>query len=236
MSWVATAVAASAVVGAGASAYAADKGADASKAASKNATALSKYQFEQGLKEVAPFKEVGIGALPALSAAANQPVDQFNYRDPNQFLSNYFSSGEYQALNQQATDQILRNRSVTGGLRSGGASVDLANIAPTLGINALNRVNQQDLQRFGINQGAKTDQFNRLYGVASMGANVASGNQAAGANFASSAGANAIAAGNAQNMAYQQQAQAVQGLATDLGSIYLGNRMGYFDKQNAGKI
>lgn len=224
------------VISAGANAYAADKGADASKAASKNATALSKYQFEQGLKEVAPFKEIGINALPALSAAANQPVDQFNYRDPNKFLNEYFNSAEYNTLNAQATDQILRNRSATGGIRSGGSSVDLGNIAPTLGINALNRVNQQDLQRFGVNQGAKTDQFNRLYSVGSLGANVASGNQVAGANFASSAGANAIAAGNAQNLAYQQQGAAIGGAAADLGSLYLANRMGYFDKQNQGKI
>lgn len=224
------------VISAGANAYAADKGADASKADSKNATALSKYQFDRGLEEVAPFKQVGINALPALSAAANQPVDQFNYRDPNQFLNDYFNSREYSTLNSQATDQILRNRSATGGLRSGGSSVDLGNIAPTLGINALNRVNQQDLQRFGVNQGAKTDQFNRVYGVASMGANIASGNQVAGANFASSAGANAIAAGNAQNLAYQQQGAAIGGAAADLGSLYLANRMGYFDKQNQGKI
>lgn len=215
---------------------ASDEAADASKKASKNATELSKYQFEQGLKEVAPFKEVGINALPALSAAANQPVDQFNYRDPNQFLNNYFNSAEYNTLNQQATDQILRNRAATGGLRSGGSNVDLANIAPTLGINALNRVNQQDLQRFGVNQGAKTDQFNRLYSIGSLGANVASGNQVAGANFASQAGANAINAGNAQALAYQQQGQAISGLATDLGSLYMANRMGYFDKQNQGKI
>jgi hypothetical protein len=229
-------VVAAAVVGGVATNEAAKKGAKATKKASDQATALSREQFERGIEEVAPFKQIGVGALPALSTAANQQVDQFNYRDPNQFLSSYFNSGEYQALNKQATDQILRNRSVTGGLRSGGSSVDLANIAPTLGINALNRVNQQDLQRFGVNQGAKTDQFNRLFGVASMGANAASGNQVAGANFASQAGANAITAGNAQNMAYQQQGKAAQGLATDLGSIYLGNRMGYFDKQNEGKI
>jgi len=127
-------------------------------------------------------------------------------------------------------------KSVNGGLRSGGSNVDLGNIAPTLGINALNRVNQQDLTRFGINQGAKTDQFNRLYSVGSLGANVASGNQVAGANFASQAGANAITAGNAQNLAYQQQGEAVRGLASDVGSLYLANRMGYFDKQNQGKI
>lgn len=214
-------------IGAAGSIISANKGADATKSASKAATQLSKEQFERGIREVAPFKQVGIDALKNLSTAANEPVQQFAYREPGQFLNEYFQSPEFQALNTQATDQILRNRSVTGGLRSGGSKVDLANIAPTLGINALQRVNQQDLQAFGINQGAKADQFNRLYSLGSLGANVASGNQVAGANFASQAGANALAAGNAQNIAYQQQGQAIGGLASDVGSLYLANRMGY---------
>lgn len=236
MSWVASAVAASAVIGGVASSKAASKGAKATGKAADQSTQLSREQFERGIQEVAPFRQLGIDALQNLGAAANQPVEQFNFRDPNQFLSDYFRSAEYNTLNQQATDQILRNRSATGGLRSGGANVDLGNIAPTLGINALNRVNQQDLQRFGVNQGAKTDQFNRLYSIGSLGANVASGNQVAGANFASQAGANAINAGSAQALAYQQQGQAIGGLAADLGTAYLANRMGYFDKQNQGKI
>ncbi len=229
-------LAVTAVASAVSSHQSAKKSAQATSRAARDANQLSQQQFEQGIAEVAPFKQLGVGAIPGLTAAANQPVDQFAYRDPGQYLNEYFQSPEFQALNTQATDQILRNRSVTGGLRSGGSNVDLANIAPTLGINALNRVNQQDLQAFGVNQGAKTDQFNRLYGLASMGANVASGNQVAGANFASNAGANAITAGNAQNLAYQQQGQAIGGLASDIGSIYLGKRMGYFDNQNQGKI
>lgn len=223
-------------IGAAASIRSANKGADATKSASKQANKLQKEQFERGIREVAPFKQVGVGALGNLSAAANEPVQQFAYREPGQFLNEYFQSPEFQALNTQATDQILRNRSVTGGLRSGGSNVDLANIAPTLGINALQRQNQQDVTAFGINQGAAADRFNRLYSLGSMGANVASGNQTAGANFASQAGANAITAGNAQNIAYQQQGQAISGLASDVGSLYLANRMGYFDKQNQGKI
>lgn len=225
-----------ALLGAGASAYSAKKGAKATGKAADQATALQREQFERGIQEVAPFKQVGIDALGNIAAAANEPVQQFSYREPGKFLNEYFKSPEFQALNTQATDQILRNRSATGGLRSGGSNVDLANIAPTLGINALQRINQQDLQVFGINQGALADRFNRLYSIGSMGANVASGNQTSGANFASQAGANALTAGSAKDIAYEQQGKAIGGLASDIGSIYLANRMGYFDKQNQGKI
>jgi len=225
-----------AVVGGISSYQSAKKGAKAITKGADQATALQREQFERGIQEVAPFKQVGVDALGNLSAAANEPAQQFAYREPGQFLNEYFQSPEFQALNAQATDQILRNRSVTGGLRSGGSNVDLANIAPTLGINALQRQDQKDVTAFGINQGAITDRFNRLYGLSSMGANVASGNQTAGANFASQAGANAINAGNAQAAAYQQQGAAISGVASDIGSAYLANRMGYFDRQNQGKI
>jgi len=228
MTWVAVGVG---VVGAGAGIYSANKSANAQKDASKQSTELQQAQYEQGLKEVAPFKELGIGAIPNLSAAANEPITPFAYRDPSQYLTNYFNSPEYQALNTQAQDQILRGASATGGLRSGSSNVSLANIAPTLGINALNRVNQQDATAYGINQGAKTDQFNRLYGLVNMGANVASGNQNTGTMVASQAGQDAMAAGQSQANAYQQQGQALSGLATDLGTAYLGNKMGLYNYQ-----
>lgn len=225
-----------AIVGAVSSDRAASKAAKATKNAADKSTALQQAQFERGLQEVAPFRQAGVGALAALSSAANEPVQQFSYRDPAAFLNEYWSSPEFQALNSQATDQILRSSSATGGLRSGDANAALARSAPLLGIDALQRMNQQDVTAFGINQGAISDRFNRLYGLSSMGANVASGNQTAGMNFASSAGQNAMMAGNAQANAYGQRANAIGGLASDLGSVYLGNRMGLFDRTSAGKI
>lgn len=215
---------------------AADKAADATKNASKSATALQQQQFERGLKEVAPFKESGLTALPGLQAAANETFTPFSYRDQNQYLSNYFNSPEYNILNKQANDQILRTASATGGIRNGNTNASLMNVAPTLGIDALNRVNQQDTNVYSINQGALQDRYNRLYGLANLGANVATGNQSAGANFASNAGANALAAGQAQSAASIQQGKALSGLASDLGSLYTANKLGYFDQQNSGKI
>lgn len=217
-------VVAGAVIGAAADAYSSDKAADAQRDASKDATKLGLYQFEQGLKEVAPFKELGLSAIPGLERMAESNVVPFKFRDSDKFLNNYFNSREFSTLNDQATDQILRNRSVTGGLRSGGSNVDLAKIAPTLGLQALDRINAQDLQEYGVNQSAQADKYNQLLGLTSMGANVASGNQVAGANFASSAGANALSAGNARAAAYLNQGQAARGLASDLTTAYLANQ------------
>lgn len=226
---VAAAVAAVAAVGSAVSSSdSTRKSAHAQQDAARTATSGQLNQYQQGMREVEPFKQLGIGALEGLGKSANEPISPFAYRDSSTYLNNYFSSPEYQALNAQAQDQILRGSSATGGLRSGNSSASLAQIAPTLGINALNRVNQQDANVYSINQGAKTDQFNRLYSIANMGANAASGNQSTGTQVASQAGQNALSAGNAQAAQYQQNGQAVNGAITDLASIYLGNRMGLY--------
>lgn len=213
-------------LGAGASIYSANKSAKATERASNQATAISREQFERGIQEVAPFKQLGVNALPALEEAAISGASPFSFRDPSQYLANYYNSPEYETLNAQATDQILRGRSATGGLRSGGANVDLAKIAPMIGIDALARTNSQDLEQYGVNQGAINDRFNRLFGIAGMGANVATGNQTAGANFASQAGSNAIQAGRARAEAYANYGGAINSLAGDVGSIYTGKKFG----------
>jgi hypothetical protein len=161
--------------------------------------------------------------LSQLTSSAMAPMERFNFRDQNKFLNNYFNSGEYDILNKQATDQILRNQSMTGGFRSGGSQAGLAQIAPTLGLQALDRANQQDLQQYSVNQGAISDRFNRLFGLSQLGANIASGNQVAGQNFGSAAGQNAMAAGAAKANAYQQYGNIAQGVATDYMTLY-GNQ------------
>lgn len=214
------------------SAYSSNKSAKDSVAAqkkgAKNSTALQQAQYERGMQEVAPFKQLGVNALPQLAQAANDPVDPFAYRDSSKYLGEYFNSPEYQVLNSQATDQFLRSNSATGGIRNGNTNASLAEIAPTLGLSALNRVNQEDLNAYGINQSAKSDQFNRLYGVANLGMNAATGNQNAGSNFASAAGNNALAAGQAAANGSQQRNQAMTGFATDLATAYMGNKMGLY--------
>lgn len=206
--------------------YAADKASDAQKNASKSSTKLQKYQFEQGLKEVAPFKEAALPALSELTAASIAPMQQFSFRDSGQFLNDYFNSAEFGALNKQATNQIMRNQSMTGGLRSGATNANLAQISPMLGLQALDRVNQQDLQQYSVNQGAISDRFNRLFGLSQLGANIASGNQVAGQNFGSAAGQNAMTAGAAKANAYQQYGDIAKGLGTDYMTLQYGKSLG----------
>lgn len=217
-------VAAAAVVGAGASIYGANK----NKQAANQATNISREQYQQGLETTAPFRELGVSAIPGLQAQVNQPVSPFKFRDASTYLNDYFKGPEYQALNAQAQDQILRNAAATGGFRSGGTQANLAEIAPTLGLQALQRQNSLDLQEYGTNQAANADRFNQLYGITNLGANISTGNANAGANFASQAGQNAIAAGNAAAQGIQGVGQSIQGGISDyIGlKLYNQNRVG----------
>lgn len=223
-----TAILGSSLLGAGASIIGGNKAAKAQTRAANQATALQREQYQQRLEATAPFSEVGISALPGLQAIAQRPVTPFKFRDAGAFLGDYFGGQEYNALNAQAQDQILRNAAATGGFRSGGTQADLAMIAPTLGIQALQRQNSQDLQEYGTNQAAQADQFNQLYGIANMGANITTGNANAGANFASQAGQNAIMAGQAKAQNYANTAGAISGLGSDLASYQYGKKLGLF--------
>lgn len=209
------------LLSAGSSIYGGNKAAKAQSSSANQATNLSREQFNAGLERTAPYNQLGLGAIPGLSSMAAQPVDKFAYRDPGQFLAEYAKGPEYSALRDMATDQVLRNRSMTGGFRSGGTQADLAQIAPMLGIQALERQNQQDLTAYGTNQAANADQYQRLYGIANLGANIATGNANQGINFASQAGQNAIAAGNAKASSYMNTANAIGGFASDYGGLQL---------------
>ena len=222
-----TAILGGSLLGAGASIIGGNKAAKAQTRAANQATALQREQYQAGLEITRPFRETGASALPGLAALTNQPVEKFAYRDPGQFLSQYYQGPEYQALNARAQDTLLRNQAATGGFRSGATQVGLAQLAPMLGIQALQRQNQQDLTAYGTNQAANADQFQRLYGLANLGANIATGNANAGANFASQAGANAIAAGNAKAANYMNAAGAINNLAGDYAGFQVAKSYGY---------
>jgi hypothetical protein len=206
---------------AGASIFGGNKAAKAQTNASNQATALGREQLQAGLTATAPFRTAGESVLPGLTALAGQPVDKFSYRDPSQFLNEYYQGPEFQTMNAQAQDAILRNQAATGGFRSGATQVGLGQLAPMLGIQALERQNQQDLTAYGTNQAANADQFQHMYGLANLGANIATGNANAGANFASQAGQNAIAAGNAKANSYMNTANAIGGFAGDYAGLQL---------------
>lgn len=94
----------SAVVGAGASIYGANKAAKASK----NALGAQQAQLDKVWGSVNPFLTAGNDALGRIS-------------DPSQVLSNFQASPDYKFRLGQSLDAVTQNKAVNGLLRSGSA-------------------------------------------------------------------------------------------------------------------
>lgn len=136
---------------------------------SERADAISRdYAAQQGAK-YDPYAEGGLGLLDEYNAAAGAEASPFAFTDSSNFLNSYYNSPEFAALNNQASGQILRGSSATGGLRSGNSSAMLANVAPTLGIQALQRQNTNDLTAYNTNRAVEQDRFGRLGSAVGLG-------------------------------------------------------------------
>lgn len=149
--------AAAAVVGAGISAYSSNRAANQQQQSAREAMDVQERMFERGLEETAPFREAGVGQLEAYQ-------NLLTPQGRSETLDQYYQGDEFQGLQQQAEQGILRNRSATGNLRSGSAEAAIGQVAPQLGQNFLNQQAQNQLALINVGQG--------LSGQASQQANI----------------------------------------------------------------
>lgn len=167
-----------------------------------------------------PYAAIGTPALQGLTAIANTPQQQFAYRNPGEFLSSYFSGPEFSALNTQAQDNILRNQAATGGFRSGATQAGLGMIAPTIGIQALQRQNAMDENAYQLNQAGNQQRYAQLMGLTGIGYDAAGGlagiRSALGTNLANGA----MFRGGSKSASLINQYDAQGQAHEDLGAIW----------------
>ncbi|WP_193158781.1 DNA transfer protein [Serratia marcescens] len=140
-----------------------DGGAGAAADATRYAADLQNQQFERIMGNLAPFTPLAqqyIGQLQNLSTLGGQ----------QSALNDYYNSGQYKDLANQARYQQLASAEATGGLGSTATSNSLATIAPTLGQNWL------------------SGQMNNYNNLANIGLGALQGQANAGQNFANNAG------------------------------------------------
>jgi len=176
---LATAVAGSAVIGAGASLYGANKQADAAN----NAANMSQQRYNQTRSDLIPYSTTGQQANSTLAnllgtsgntstAGYGSLAHQFG---PNDLATNLAPGYDF-ALKQGA--QATRNQDTPGaGALSGAALKDL------IGFNT--GMAQQGYQNaFNNYQTQQNNIYNRLSGLANLGENAAAGVGSVGANLA----------------------------------------------------
>ena len=139
-------------------------------AAADRATDAASEQYYQTRDDLMPYQQAGAAAIPQLMQAM-KPIDR------EQSLSDYYGSGEYAVMSNQANNNLMANAEATGGMGGSANANNLARIAPTLG-----------MQHLGMLEGQRADQYNQLMGLAGMGQNAAAQVGNAGMNYATQAG------------------------------------------------
>jgi len=140
MTWAATAVAASTVVGA----YSANRAANIQAGASDRSADLQYKQYQDTVARQKPFYDVGVNALPELVAASKYTpfgMDQFQ-ADPG-----------YAFRLSEGQKALERSAAARGGLLSGGTGKALSRFGQEMGsqeyTNAFNRYQAERQARLG---------------------------------------------------------------------------------------
>ncbi|STT86324.1 Uncharacterised protein [Klebsiella pneumoniae] len=140
-----------------------DGGAGAQADATKDATKLQREIWQTNMQNLAPFTPLAqqyISQLQNLSSLGGQ----------QQALGEYYNSGQFKDLANQARYQQLASAEATGGLGSTATSNGLATIAPMLGQNWL------------------TGQMNNFQNLANIGLGALQGQANAGQSYANNTG------------------------------------------------
>jgi hypothetical protein len=188
MTWVATAIGGSALVGAYSSSKAAQGQADAAERAaqvqadaSRYASDLQQQQYRENVDRQQPFYQAGVNALPELvSASRYTPFGQEQFQaDPG-----------YAFRLSEGQKALERSAAARGGLISGGAMKAATRFGQDMGsqeyTNAFNRYQTERQARLGP-----------LQALTGMGQTTAAGLGAAGQNMASNVGNYGMAGANA---------------------------------------
>jgi hypothetical protein len=201
MTWVATAIGGSTLVGA----YSANKAAKTQAGAADRAAQLQQEQFNRQVELQAPFREAGVRALPELEAASRYiPFSMSEFTaDPGYAFR--LSEGQ-KALDRQAAAR--------GGLISGGALKAATRYGQDMGsqeyTNAFNRYQTERQARLGPLQSLAGVGQSSVAQLGQAGQAMATGVGEAGGQAAQArasgymGGANALSQGLSQYMGYSQ--------------------------------
>lgn len=118
--------------------------ADAQANAARESNAMQKQMFDKSLELLSGYRDLGDLGLAGMTGLMTPEGQQ-------QFLDDYYQSGQFLTQSDAARNQQLAASEATGGLQSTSTQNQLARIAPDLGFSALQ--NQQNMYGNAINTG-----------------------------------------------------------------------------------
>ncbi len=202
----------SALLGAGASAYSANKAADAHKKAALQAGNIQKQQFEQTRGDLAPYRDVGSNAL-----SRYQNLLGMNGQDAYQTsLNDYQQSPFLSQLVKDTQRGVDASSAARGGLFSGATAQAIGDRTGQLYLGDFNNY------------------LSRVGGLVDTGQNAAAQTGQFGANAAAGRANSAMQAGNAQAGGYINMANGVNNALSQGASLYGAYKGGAFGSGNSG--
>ncbi len=210
--WVATAVIGSAVIGAGATIWGADKAADAQKDAAAQSAGISREMYEKTRGDLTPYRVVGEDASARMGVRLSELTDPISV-NPDDFLGS-----DYYKFLEKEGNRAVTNSAAARGLASSGAALKGA-AAFAKGLNS-----QEWKSNFEMQRANKGDAYTRLKGLIDTGHTAAAGTGTAGTASAAQQGSAAIGAGNAGAAAANATGGALSTMAGNIGgyAMYQG--------------
>lgn len=214
---------ASSAIGADASRSAANTQADAAD----HAADLQNEQFQQMLKNLMPYMDLGqsgIGQLQDLLSSGTLQK-QFSF-DPSQLGQ----TPGYQFTLQQGLKGVDNAASAKGLSLSGAQMKGIADYTTGLADQTYGQQYDRALRSFMTNYGVNSDQYNRLAGLVGLGQNAAAGVGNAGLQTASNIGNTLMSGANAQAAGQIGSANAINNgigqIGSGIGLYSLLNKLG----------
>jgi len=205
MAWVATAIIGSAVVGAGASIYGANKAADTQSANAQRVAQMQQDQYQQTRSDLAPYRDVGKDASGRLTSRLSELTTPISV-NPDDFQN----SDYYKFLNKQG-QKAVTNSAAFRGLGSSGAALKGAT-AFSKGLNS-----QEWINNFNMQNTNQTNAYSRLKALVDIGAGAATGTGNFGQASAQAAGTALTGGANAQAAAANATGSSISNLASNIG-------------------
>jgi hypothetical protein len=230
---------ASAAGGIGSAAIASRSAKNAAKTQSQaadRATAFQRDMYEQGRKDISPWREAGITSLDRLKVLLGLSGDP----SAEGFGSLTKGYGEFKAPTmiddpgykfrlEEGAKGIERSSAARTGTLSGAAAKEMARYNQDFASgeygNAYNRALQTFGTNFGVNEANQSNLFNRLNMLSSMGLGGAETTARFGQDLGRSVGENITGAGNAtaagQVASGNAWGNAIGGIGSNVGNIFL---------------
>jgi len=218
--WVAVSVIGSAVIGAGAQMYGANKAADIQSDNAKRVSDMQQAQYQQTREDLSPYRAVGADASGRMTNRLSELTEGVSV-NPQDFLNS-----DYYKFLEKEGNRAVTNSAAARGLASSGAALKGA-AAFAKGLNS-----QEWKSNFEMKRANQSDAYSRLKGLIDTGASAATGTAAAGQAATTAAGTALTGGANAQGAAATSTGTSIANLAGSIGGY--ANYQGMYGNPSGG--